>query len=563
MTDQENARLIHLVVDSETDVIAARQRARQITGLLGFDSLNQIRIATAVSELAWNAQHHAKEATIDFQLAPSVSPTELRIVVRDGGPGIADVESLVEAEIHPSRSGFGVRGVSNLSEGFAIESSSSGTLATIAEPLPPQGPKLSGSAIDAMREHLQSELPSSPTHEIILQNQDLLVTHERLRTWNLQLLDLNRDLEESNATKERFLRVLSHEFRNGLGALALHVEQLRMEETLPGWLREVEESMSRQLTDLTRIVNDLVDLSAAGTDTLAIEPEVVNASELISSIAEDLRWSVEVKGLEMVIDCPAEENFTHADPTRIRQVLSNLIRNAVKFTKSGGRVSVGIRPSHDPAEFAIFVRDSGMGIPPDELSTLFQPFRQGVRPARNAEQGLGLGLAISEAIVKMHGGRFEVHSDGPGKGAEFRFFLPRTDDRPDKTETRSAPSEDHGERQAGRRVLIVEDHEATANGLKKILELDGHRVQVACDGRSGLALHDSFQPDIVLCDLDLPDISGYEVVDKVQTSRTDASCRIFILSGSSEIDHVSSLAGADAIFPKPVDVAKLRAALRE
>ncbi len=563
MTARDSTPLIHVVVDSEDDVIIARQRARQITGLLGFEHLHQIRIATAVSELAWNAQHHAKEASIDFGLAPPESPTELRIRVRDSGPGILDVASLVEAEIHPSRSGFGVRGVSNLSGGFAIESSSSGTIATITEPLPPQGPNLTPSAIAAMRRHLRVELPSSPTHEIILQNQDLLLTHERLQSWNLQLLELNRDLEETNATKELFLRVLSHEFRNGLGALTLHVEQLRMDGTLPAWLREVEEAMSRQLTDLTRIVNDLVDLSAAGSDTLTMEPEVVSARDLIVSIAEDLRWSVEEKGLEMVIESTDEDFYTRADPTRIRQVLSNLIRNAAKFTDEGGRISVGIDRAQDPTELAIFVRDTGMGIRPEEVASLFQPFRQGVVPARKSEQGLGLGLAISEAIVKRHGGRFEVYSDGLGTGAEFRFFLMRTDERPDHTIDRTKAKVDRKRTDVVRRILIVEDHEATASGLKKILELDGHLVELAPDGNAALSLRESFQPEIILCDLDLPDISGYEVMERLRSSPSVSACRIFVLSGSSAIDHVSSLPGADAIFPKPVDVAKLRAAVRE
>ncbi|HEY3352190.1 MAG TPA: response regulator [Polyangia bacterium] len=318
-------------------------------------------------------------------------------------------------------------------------------------------------------------------------------------------------LEEADRRKDDFLAVLSHELRNPLTPIRNSI--FILQHAVPGGeqARRAEQVIDRQTSHLARLVDDLLDVTRISRGKVRLQRERVDLSELARRTLEDHRPGFAAAGvtLEAVIaDAPL---VAIVDPTRIAQALGNLLQNAAKFTTRGGRVEVAAHAEEGAA--VLRVRDDGVGISPELLGRLFEPFAQADRTLDRSQGGLGLGLALVKGLIELHGGTVSATSDGPGRGAAFELRLELAE-----AVAAAARPTDAAAARRGRRVLVIEDSHDTADTLREALQMMGHEVQVANDGPSGIRLAQESRPEVVLCDIGLPGMDGYEVA---RTLRAD------------------------------------------
>jgi signal transduction histidine kinase len=357
-----------------------------------------------------------------------------------------------------------------------------------------------------------------------------------------------RDAEEVNRAKDRFLAALSHELRNPLGSIALAAELLehkggRADPAAVGII-------SRQVAQLRRLLDDLLDTARAVYGKLALESRRVDLRQIAAAVVADhLRRAATRAAIEL----SGASAWTQGDPARLYQMLDNLVDNAVKY--GGRRIEVRVGAEGEWAQVSVV--DDGPGIPAALLPRLFEPFVQGEQPMDRRTGGLGLGLALVRRLAILHGGTITAHSAGPNQGASFTIRLPRTEPAQgdgDVAVTQSQP---------GRRVIVIEDAADARESLRLLLESEGHEVQTAADGLEGLAKLASFAPDVALVDVGLPGIDGYEVARRARAS--SARLRLVALTGyGQEEDRRRALeAGFDLHLTKPVAYDELRAALQQ
>ena len=363
-------------------------------------------------------------------------------------------------------------------------------------------------------------------------------------------------LAESDRRKDEFLSMLAHELRNPLAPILHGLHVLR----LSGGDRQVAEDvrgmMERQVRHLSRIVDDLLDVSRVTQGKLALHPERLDFARLVRVAAEDHRHIFEQAGLNLELEFPELPVWVQGDPTRLAQVLGNLLQNAAKFTDRGGKVIVCVGPDEARRQAVLTVRDTGVGIEPDVLPQLFNAFTQADRSLARSKGGLGLGLALVKGLVELHGGEVHAASDGPGRGAEFMVRLPKQPEPAAVARLPEAPA------RAGKglRILVVEDNRDAADSLRLLLELYGHDVAVAYSGPAGVEAARQWRPDVVLCDIGLPGLDGYGVVRELRRTPVTAQARMIAVTGyaADEDRRKSKEAGFDAHLTKPADPAELQ-----
>jgi two-component system, chemotaxis family, CheB/CheR fusion protein len=311
--------------------------------------------------------------------------------------------------------------------------------------------------------------------------------------------------------------------------------------------------IQRQIGYLTRIIDDLLDVSRIAHGKLRLSREVLDLCELVHHSLNDQGQVATQSRVSLEAHVPPAPIHVKGDRTRLAQVLGNLIGNAVKFTDQGGRVTVSVRTNSDGAA-TIAIRDTGMGIEPAVLDKLFQPFSQGRPPQSRSNGGLGLGLALSKALIELHEGTIEARSEGLGRGSVFIVTLPVSDDVP-VPRTLATGGVHHG----ARRILLIEDNDDAAEALQGALRLQGHEVDVACNGLEGIEKAYSLRPDLVLCDLAIPGIDGYEVARRLRADPRLAATPLVALSGyaTTEDQRRSKAAGFDEHLAKPVAMDRL------
>jgi len=365
------------------------------------------------------------------------------------------------------------------------------------------------------------------------------------------LRDAYRELAAGDRRKNDFLAVLSHELRNPLAPIQNSIYLL--ERAAPGSPQTLRarEVLKRQTAYLTRLVDDLLDVTRISHGKVTLRSARLDLREVVRKTAEDLRWLFKESTIELRVDPPAEALWVDGDATRIAQVLGNLLSNAVKFTPAGGSVNVHLGQADGRA--VLSVRDTGQGMDPAQVERMFQPFAQGAQGSARSQGGLGLGLALVKGFVELHGGSVSASSPGPGQGSEFVVTFPLAENAPQPQ--LSAPATAG----SSRLVLIIEDNLDGGDSLAQALELSGHRARVARDGRSGLDLAREIRPDVIFCDIGLPDIDGFEVARAIRNDEALSGVRLIALTGYAQAEDLAHAteAGFDAHVAKPADLEKV------
>src|SRR5690606_3955990 len=404
--------------------------------------------------------------------------------------------------------------------------------------------------IQAQNEELQAQ-----NEEIQAQAEEIQAQNDELKRHAEELRARSDMLAEADARKNEFLGVLAHELRNPLAAITNSLVIVRR--TAPGGEQALRARavIERQAQQLVRLIDDLLDVTRVSQGKIRIQRERLDLVDVVHTCIEDQRAALEASELELDLELPAHEVWVDGDRARLCQVLGNLLNNAIKFTDRGKRIQVALRPQ-PRGQVTLHVIDSGIGIDPAFLPQLFRPFNQAAVTREHANSRLGLGLALVKELVKLHGGSVEARSEGRGRGAEFIVRLPQRAPAPAPGE--AAPRGD------ARRILIVEDNEDVADTLQDLLALEGHEVEMASSGAQALERAWRLQPHVVLCDIGLPDMDGYEVARRLRADERLADVLLVALTGyTSTIDRQRATeAGFDYHLPKPPSIERMREIFR-
>jgi CheY-like chemotaxis protein len=309
--------------------------------------------------------------------------------------------------------------------------------------------------------------------------------------------------------------------------------------------------MERQVEHMKRMIGDLLDVSRLRKGAIKLQSERIDVVRLAQVVVEDYRLRAEASGLTLSVQAPPMPLWVCGDSARLTQVLANLLDNAIKFTGRGGTITVGAHADVAGPWAVLTVRDTGVGISPELLPRLFDPFSQADQPIDRPHGGLGLGLALIKGLVELHGGRIEAASAGLGQGAQLTLRLPFAE---------GPCAQAAGPTQADAavpslRVLVIEDNRDAADSLRILLELRGCEVQVAYTGPDGVRAAQQWRPEVILCDIGLPGLDGYGVAREVQRSKATARARLIAITGyGQEQDRIRSRhAGFSLHLTKPVD----------
>lgn len=370
--------------------------------------------------------------------------------------------------------------------------------------------------------------------------------------------------EEQVRIRDDFLAMLSHELRNPLSGIVGAAQLLRLETVNPGQKRHAQDILLRQGKHLTRIVDDLLDLARLARGKIKLDMRPVELAAVVEAVVDALRMAGRI---EHRLSCRLTPSWVRADRTRIEQVVGNLITNAVKYTPANG--SIDIELTHDDGEACLTVRDSGVGIAPELMSTLFDTFVQGTVSLDRAQGGLGIGLSLVRSLVTLHGGTIEAASEGSGKGSTFILRLPLRDasaadgaDAPaDALPAPAAHAPAAGAPEAAGlfTVLLIEDNDDARHMLSAQLAAAGHRVLEADNGVDGITLAQRERPNLAIVDIGLPGMNGYQIAARLRRDAANHGLRLVALTGyGQDADRALALnAGFDAHFAKPLKAEEL------
>jgi len=367
-------------------------------------------------------------------------------------------------------------------------------------------------------------------------------------------------LQQSNRAKDEFLATLAHELRNPLAPLRTGLQILKKPNAPPQTLARTLATMDRQLTHMVRLIDDLLDISRINSGKIRLELARTTLRAALQTALELSRPALDAAGHALLVDLPDDEIELHGDGTRLAQAFGNLLNNAAKYTPPGGQVS--LRAWQAGSQAFVEVRDNGIGIPPEMLDKVFSLFTQVEAGSSPATGGLGIGLFLVRSLVQMHGGTVEAHSDGPGQGSVFTVTLPCLPPAGGLGEPPAASSVPA--QHAPARVLVVDDNVDAAETLATFLEMLGLQTRQAHDGPSALELASAFRPDVVLLDIGLPGMNGYEVARALRAHPVLGRVHLIALTGwgADEDRRRAMAAGFDHHLTKPVDLAVLEDMLR-
>ncbi len=443
-----NYPLLTLALQREPDLVAARQRAREISALLGFGTQDQIRIATTVSEIARNALRYAGEGRVTFETtAPPRAPRAMVIRVSDRGPGIADLNTVLSGRyVSTTGMGLGLTGAMRLMDGCDIQTAAgAGTTVMLTKHLPADAPSITPDTLRDITRQIDQTANVDSLDELQRQNSELVSTLAALRERQEELMRLTHELEDTNRgvvalyaeldeqaeklrradeMKSRFLSNMSHEFRTPLSSVRALTRLL-----LPGVDGRLSPEQTRQVgfidaaaRELTDLVNDLLDLAKIEAGMVVVRPVDFEVADLFSALRGMLKPLLVSDQVQLVFDEPEAVTRVFGDESKIAQILRNFISNALKFTTEG-EVRVACRPSVQTGYFVLSVTDTGIGVAPEQIELIFEEFTQVENELQQAHKGTGLGLPLCKRLATLLGGTIEVESS-VGQGSCFSVTLP-------------------------------------------------------------------------------------------------------------------------------------------
>lgn len=570
--------LTTVAIDREQDIVLARQRARELAALLGLDGQDQARVATAVSELARNSFQYANSGQVQYFVTSGAEP-ELAIRISDHGPGIASLDDVLNGRyVSKTGMGLGIVGARRLMDRFEIESEAgTGTTVTLAKRLTRAPP--SDAELARITGELARAQPDAPVRELQRQNRELMAALEELHTRRDELAQLNRELEETNRgvlalyaelderaeelrrsseAKSGFLSSVSHELRTPLSSMLALCDLLLGHADGP-----LTDEQERQIVfirggaeTLLPLVNDLLDLARIEAGKTAVHADTFAIEDLFASLRGMFRPLHSDDRVALVFE-PADHLATiRSDESKVAQVLRNLVSNALRFTQEG-EVRVCARLDQEQGTVSFIVADTGIGIAPEDRGRIFEEFEQVEGPLQSATRGTGLGLAVSQRLAAVLGGVIRLDSD-PGSGSTFTLSIPLTYTDNDATTTVHASvdgAQASGAPAGGGRAAIVIDDDEMARYLAvhALLSL-GFRVTEAGDGATGLKSVQDHVPDLVVLDLKMPGIDGFDVLETLKGEPGTATIPIVVQTGMAlSLSERERLDPAVAVLDKRAD----------
>lgn len=365
-------------------------------------------------------------------------------------------------------------------------------------------------------------------------------------------------LRSADRRKDEFVATIAHELRNPLAPIQAAARLFGMQNFSDPQLAWSSRVLDRQSNQLARLVDDLLDISRVAEGKLEMKIEHVDLVGILRLASEAARGMMEAAGHTFLVDLPGRALFVEADPGRLTQIVGNLLTNATKYTPEGGTIKLSVRREEGNA--TIVVRDTGIGIASQDLASIFGIFAQLSSGQSRSQGGLGIGLSLVRALTERHGGRVDVTSEGMNKGSEFTVHLPLSPVQIDSRETTAMPASGV----AGRlRVLIVDDSEDAALSLATLLDIDGHEARTASSGATALEVIPGFRPDVIVIDIGLPDMSGYDLARRAKESGAGSKTLLIALTGRSLMqDRQAAIeAGFQHFMTKPVDYETLLSVL--
>jgi signal transduction histidine kinase len=403
------------------DIALLRDRTRQVGQLFGLDKLGCTRFVTAVSEIARNTVEYAGEGSLTFVFRPDELPGGGQYVaaeLSDQGPGIADLPGVLAGRLNAKgRVPLGLSGCRRLADRFdVVNRAEGGTLVTIEMKLPRGAPRLLASDLASRADQLARREPRTAQEELEQQNREMLLALQSLR-------DRQAELELADHRKNQFVATLAHELRNPLATLRMTLDILHL--TSKGHDPQLDARhavMERQTRQLTRLVDDLMDASRVSQGKIELNRQPTEVNELVSQALEMTSAAINAKAHEVEVSLHAEPLWIEGDATRLKQVLSNLLHNAARYSAEHGHIAIRVRRADGNA--VVEVADRGMGIAPELLPHVFGLFVQGGVADGGAPAGLGVGLTLAQRLVQEHGGALAAASAGAGHGSQFTVTLP-------------------------------------------------------------------------------------------------------------------------------------------
>ncbi len=573
-------RLVQIAIRYETDVVLARQRVRGLTELLGFDKQDQTRIATALSEIARNAFEYANGGQIEFFIIGKTPPQLLEIVVSDKGPGIENVQAILEGS-HKSSTGLGVGiiGAQRLMDQFSIESSvGHGTTVQLRKFLPSKVGAIMPDMFPGIVERLMISDRMDPLTEIRGQNQELLLSLDLLRRQHEELQRLNDELEDTNRgvvalyaelderadhlrradeLKSRFLSNMSHEFRTPLNSI-IALSRL-LQDRIDGPLNIEQEKqirlIRRSAENLTELVNDLLDLAKVEAGKIDIRPMEFSLPSLFGALRGMLKPLLVGEKVALVFDEVEELPTIYSDENKVSQILRNFISNAIKFTEHG-TVRVSAALSKERNEVILSVTDSGIGIPEESIENIFQEFVQLDNPAQRRHKGTGLGLPLSKKLATLLNGRIEVVS-APGQGSTFSLHLPVAYDTPLPTDDSVV---DSTEKPPGIQILAVEDDPADLYVYQQLFARTNYSLTSARTTAEARRLVNQSKPAAILLDLLLFNETSWKFLASLKQDAFTNDIPVIVVSTIEDEQKALAL-GAEAYLSKPINRIQLLSVL--
>ncbi len=558
-------RILSIRVELEQDVVAARQRARQIAGALGFDGTEQTRIATAVSELARNAYEYANGGAVRFDLEGTVAPQVLSITVSDRGPGIAALDQVVAGNYHSGTGmSLGVIGTRRLMDHFSVQSGSTGTTVAVKKLLPRRAPLVTVEAWNALIQTLEQDRPQGIDEEVRQQNQELLRTLEELRRRQEELERVNGELQDTNRgvvalyaeldqradhlrradeLKTKFLSNMTHEFRTPVNSILALTSLLSERQDSGPEVKDEIFYIRKSAQQLSDLVNDLLDIAKVEAGKVDVRPAPFEIESLFGALRGMLRPLLVNQSLSLVFDDASDLPPIIADETKVSQILRNFISNALKYTERGEvRVCASLHPATSGVEFS--VTDTGIGIPEQDLGRVFDEFVQIENPLQRRAKGTGLGLPLSKRLAELLGGAVAVRSQF-GVGSTFTLRLPLIYRDPISTAPIIIESGRVG-------VLVVEDSDEEMLLYERALMGTRFQVVPTRSISTAMAALKVIRPAAIILDLRLQSEDSWELLARLKRDGQFDDIPVMVVSTVDESEKGYAL-GANACLVKPVD----------